>query len=135
MNSPVSSIMATDFKVLPLDSTLAEARTFFSKHRLHFAPVVNVDGQCFGVLSSIDLLYFCNEGQNFHTKLTWEVCTHQIVEVNSKATIEEAANLIVNRNVSQLMVLEKDIIVGVLSGADVIKAITSGRVIPLNTAG
>ncbi|PCJ26060.1 MAG: hypothetical protein COA96_06055 [SAR86 cluster bacterium] len=135
MLNPISSIMVEDFKVLPLDSTLAQARAFFSKYRLHSAPVVDVNGQCFGILSSIDLLHFCNEGENFQAKLTWEVCTHEIVKTEPQATIAEATNLMVEKNVSQLIVLEGKTIIGVLSGVDVLKSITSGKVIPQNAGG
>lgn len=142
-------IMTTDVVCArPTDSIAAVARQLSARH-ISAMPVCSPTGQLVGIISEGDLvrpfresrrlkknwwLDMLAEGtdlaQNFvdymrtDTKSAEELMSRQVVTAGPDATLPELAELMASRNVKRVPIMDGDKVVGIVSRADVIRAIS-----------
>ena len=88
---------------------------------LSCVPVVNQDGECFGVISAPDLIHFHQARKNPLAEKAWEMCTHQMIEVDTELSIEDAAQLMIDNNIHHLIVSDGQAIKGIVSSLDILR--------------
>ncbi|TQV72896.1 CBS domain-containing protein [Aliikangiella marina] len=120
MNKPISSCMEKHVVSVGVEDTAERVREVFDIHQLTCVPVIDAQGQCFGVLSATDLIHFCNSRENPKSEHAWEMCTHQIIEVSVDLSIREASELMVKHNIHHLLVVEDNQLKGIVSSIDLI---------------
>lgn len=130
--------------------TVSEAGKIMLEKRISGLPVVNDEGELVGIVSEADLIY--REG-NVHLPTfipimdgviflesmkkvegqikkmigykVRDVMTKNVIIVKENTTVEEAARIMMDKKVNRLPVMRNKKIVGIVTRADILKAITS----------
>ncbi len=116
MKEYVSSIMVREVVTVGLDETLQTVRGIFESSEFHHLLVLE-KGKLFGVISDRDLLkWLCpwlgKLSEKSHGRKTLEVKAHNImsrkpITINKDCSIEKAARLLLDHNISSLPVISK----------------------------
>jgi CBS domain-containing protein len=146
----VKDIMTKDVITLRETDTVSEAGKIMLEKRISGLPVVNDEGELVGIVSEADLIY--REG-NVHLPTfipimdgviflesmkkvegqikkmigykVRDVMTKNVIIVKENTTVEEAARIMMDKKVNRLPVMRNKKIVGIVTRADILKAITS----------
>lgn len=122
MNTIVSEIMSTEVTSIPADSSIDEAEQKLREQNKRCAPVVDINGKCFGVLSSRDLLELHEARQNPKAVFAWEICTPVVLSVSPASHISHARDIMVKNAIHHILVLEDSYVEGIVSVIDILKA-------------
>jgi acetoin utilization protein AcuB len=133
----IGDIMSHQVVTVSMDDTLAKAQALFKEYRFHHLLVVERD-RLVGVLSDRDLLKACSPFIGTLNETTRDLATldkriHQImtrslITVTSGASIEMAAELMMEARVSCLpVVTNSGTIEGIVSWRDLLKAYVAAR--------
>jgi len=142
MKSPVITVNA--------DDTLADVSRKFHEERISGAPVVDADGKLVGIVSEGDLIKRSQELQvnvsydifgwvSPHTSIAEmasftqglcsvadtkvsEVMTRKVITVSLDDLLERAASIMTRRNINRVPVMDGSELVGILSRADLVRA-------------
>lgn len=98
------------------DCSVIELAGLLSKHRVSGVPVVDEQGQLLGVATEADVL--TRPGDR-----VCEVMTSAVATVSEDTPVEEIAGLFVRHHVKRVPVLRGRTPVGVVSRADIVRAI------------
>lgn len=143
MSSPVITVGPED--------TLADVARVFSDQRIRGAPVVDDDGNLVGVISEADLIAKSQELEvsvsydifgwvspqtpvgelaqfrrglsNVGNTKVKAIMTKKVVTVSPRDSVEKVAQLLAKRNINRVPVMDGSNLVGIISRADVIRAI------------
>jgi CBS domain-containing protein len=116
------------------------------EHRVSGLPVLDEDGRLVGIITEGDLIVRHRRPRErpwwhaFFTDCEWlarefrkavgstaaEVMTHPVVAISPAWGIETAAAILQNRSIGRLPVMRDGRLVGIVSRADLIKALASG---------
>ena len=121
MKKQITSLIDESVITVELNDTVESVEKTLDSNQLSCVPVINSQGECFGVISAPDLVHFHNARKNPIAERAWEMCTHKIIEVSSNITVKEAAELMVNNNIHHLVVTENGSIKGIVSSIDILK--------------
>ena len=132
----VSDWMVPDPVVVAPGTGLIEIRTLFKSHRFRHVPVVE-DGELVGVVSDRDMLLALSPfldtasetGRDVGTLATTAAAlmTSDPLTVAASASLADAAQLMIEAEVSSLLVVDGDgSLVGILTARDVLRASTGG---------
>jgi CBS domain-containing protein len=121
MRKQITSLMGENVITVKLNDTVETVEKILDSHQLSCVPVINTQGECFGVISAPDLVHFHNARKNPIAERAWEMCTHKIIEVSSDISVREAAELMVKNNIHHLVVIEEGSIKGIISSIDILK--------------
>lgn len=121
MEGNVSDIENTQLIVIGVDAPVSELIKAFSRTQHTCIPVINNDGDCFGIASAIDVMNFLSEGQNPDEIKAWEICSHTFVTAEHDTTIVEAATLMIGKAIHHLVICEAKKPVGMISTLDLIR--------------
>jgi CBS domain-containing membrane protein len=127
---PVSSIMSKDIIALHRDDDLETAELLFKRHKIRHIPVVDKD-IIIGMLSYTDLLRisFADAVDSYETDVDTlvynmftieQVMAKNIVSVPSTTSIKEVAELLAKKEFHALPVVDKGILVGIVTTTDLI---------------
>ena len=116
------SICTKRFHTVLTDDPVSLVQELFSSQDITFAPVIDDKGKCFGVISAKDLLHFHREKRNAVAELAWEICSHNVIEVHPLDKLEKLVESVLKNGVHHLLVVEDEMIVGVISSVDLIRA-------------
>ena len=128
MQENINSIIKQNLITVSLNDTAEAVEKIMASNNLSCVPVINEQGNCFGVISAPDLVQFHQNRKNPIAERAWEMCTHKIVEVTSDVSIKRAAQLMLENNIHHLVVIEDKSIKGIVSSLDIIR----GCLIPDN---
>jgi CBS domain-containing protein len=137
----VKDIMTVNVAAIGQDATLKQAAELMIERGISGVPVINREGRVLGVLSETDFLpkaasrpesagmigLFASRkvDERHRTAVTAaDAMTAPAVTVEADASIAEAARLMVDHDVSRLPVVLGGKLVGIVSGADVVRAFT-----------
>ena len=130
-NLLVENIMSTDVFTLERNDKLSIADDVMSQKRIRHLPVLDADGALCGILSQRDLfrgalLRSLGYGQRAEQKLldslaVKDAMRDEVVTISPKATLGEAANLMLSHKIGCLPVVEAERVVGLISEADFVK--------------
>ena len=124
----INSIINQNLITVSLNDTTEAVEKIMASNNLSCVPVINEQGNCFGVISAPDLVQFHQARKNPIAERAWEMCTHKIVEVTSDISIKRAAQLMLEHNIHHLVVIEDGSVKGIVSSLDIIR----GCLIPDN---
>lgn len=127
----VADIMITNVITIGLDDTLDRIQKIFEKYKFHHLLVLD-EGRLLGLISDRDVLkeispYINTLGEDARARDTLKKKAHQImtrkpITVSKDIPIEEAAGLIMAKNISCLPVVsEEGIVEGILSWKDILR--------------
>lgn len=113
------------------EMTIKSAQALMKQEKVHRLPVLDKDKHLIGVISEKDILQAAPspvsslsayEMNYLMDKLTVRhLMMRNPVTVNSKSTVEEAARLMVDQDLSSLCVVDDDHLVGIVSKSDLFK--------------
>jgi len=126
MKNQITALIGENVITVKLNDTVETVEKVLDSNQLSCVPVINAQGECFGVISAPDLVHFHNARKNPGAECAWEMCTHKIIEVSSDISVKEAAELMVKNNIHHLVVAEGGSIKGIVSSIDIIR----GYVLP-----
>ncbi len=137
------------------DDTLADVARILSENRISGAPVVDEEGSLIGIISEKDLIAksqtlnvrvsydifgwispqasvrdmarFTKGLAALGDMAVREVMTSRVLTVSPAESLENAAKLIAKRNVNRLPVVDGSRLVGIISRADLLRAIVNMR--------
>ena len=127
---PLSTIMSEDIIALNRTDDLERAELLFKRHNIRHIPVVSGE-VIIGMLSYTDLLRISfadavDESENEIDALVYnmftidQVMAKNIVTVNSKTTIKEAAEILASKEFHALPIVDDGILVGIVTTTDLI---------------
>lgn len=128
-NVPISEIMSKDLITLNPKQSLYEAEKLFNRHNIRHLPVVD-NKRLVGMISRTDLLRISfadlDESDEFDVPVVYEmfsipdIMTRMPVFVEVDSTIKETAEILSRQNFHSLPVLDKGILVGIITTTDLI---------------
>jgi len=121
MRKQITSLIGENVITVKLNDSVETVEKVLDSNQLSCVPVINTQGECFGVISAPDLVHFHNARKNPIAERAWEMCTHKIIEVSSDISVREAAELMVKNNIHHLVVVEDGSIKGIVSSIDILR--------------
>ena len=121
MRKQITSLIGENVITVKLNDSVETVEKVLDSNQLSCVPVINTQGECFGVISAPDLAHFHNARKNPIAERAWEMCTHKIIEVSSDISVKEAAELMVKNNIHHLVVVEDGSIKGIVSSIDILR--------------
>lgn len=125
----IGRIMHTDLVTVAPDATLVEARKLIESKKIDHLLVVDGKGKLIGLLSDRDLKqYWASPATSLsHHELSYllekitveSIMVKTVVTVTVDTTIERAAYIMQNHNISSLPVMEGKDLVGIITSTDV----------------
>lgn len=125
------------------DMTIRDAMELLSERHISGAPVVD-GGKVVGIFSSSDLLAMLADLNDTTPSLTFrrrksrttpleditvdEVMTRKIQSLPPDCSIEEAAQVMVKKQIHRVLVMDGDIVLGIVSTSDVAKAVAEHKI-------
>ena len=114
----------TSYPVASLDDSLDSVSMHFLNHEIDYVPVIDNEGNIFGVLSSTTLAETLAQEVPPQGQAAWEICEREFVKAQHPedsfgATLErfQSSELV------YVVVTEHDRYIGLLSAADVMKSL------------
>ena len=117
---PVKEIMTTDVIAVPKSMAVDEVAILLHERRITGLPVVDERGTVVGVLSEFDTL--SREGAT-----AGDIMTGPVIGVTAESSIEEALDLLIDRRIRRVPVLDGGRLVGIVSRSDLLRLFTRTR--------
>lgn len=115
------------------DANVVEASELMKKEKVHRLPVLDKDKRLIGVISEKDILFATpspasslsiHEMAYLLSKLTVKkIMTKNPVTIDKHTTVEEAARLMVDQDLSCLPVVDDEKLIGIVSKSDIFKMV------------
>jgi CBS domain-containing protein len=125
MSTPVSSVMQRDVRSIDMDETVAQIEAFFAEYKLSWAPVVGDDDDVLGVISESDLIRLRTLLPNMASMCAWQLCTYRPVSVQADTPVEAVAQLMIERHIHHVAIVEHGRVAGVVSSLDLLRMLAS----------
>lgn len=109
-------IMSSPPVTIGPDQSVIELAALLSKHRISGVPVVDDQGRLLGVATEADVIQRAGDR-------VCEVMTGSVATVTEDTPVEEIAACFVRHRIKRVPVLRDDRVVGVVSRADIVRAI------------
>lgn len=113
------------------DMSVADASALMKREKVHRLPVLDKEHRLVGIISEKDILYASpspvstlsiHEMAYLLSQLTVKkLMTRDVVTISKETTVEEAARLMVDQDLSSLPVLENNKLIGIVSKSDLFK--------------
>jgi acetoin utilization protein AcuB len=113
------------------DMSVAEASALMKREKVHRLPVLDKDKKLVGLITEKDILYASpspatslsiHEMAYLLSKLTVKkLMSKDVVTITKDTTVEEAARMMVDQDLSCLPVMEGDSLIGIVSKSDMFK--------------
>ena len=115
----VSDVMTTEVESVQLSSTLEEAASIMKVENVGAVPVIDEDDDLVGILTDRDIVVRCvAEGKNPAETNVEEVLSHELETIEPDVDVQEAAQLMADRQLRRLPVCEDGELVGMVSIED-----------------
>ncbi len=111
------------------EATLGQVAVLLDQHRVHALIVADRDGRPLGIISDYDLMageWLSADPQSLAAmrKLTaGELMSHPINSVEADLPLQEAAHILIEKDVNRLLVTDKSVPVGVISTSDFVSGL------------
>lgn len=141
----VGEIMSRDVATVTTDTTVAEVARLFSEKRISGVPVLDRHGTVVGVVSEADLLHraevrtekrhvwwsalfetdtsLAREFVRQGARKVSDIMSTDVITVTENASLASAADLLDKHGIKRLIVLRGKELAGILSRADIVRAI------------
>ena len=140
----LKDIMTRDVVSAAPDMTIRDAMELLSERHVSGAPVVD-GGKVVGVFSASDLLAFLADLNDTTPSLTFrrrrgrtapledvtvdEVMTRKVESLPPDCSVDEAAILMGEKQIHRVLVMQGDVLLGIVSTFDVAKAVAEHRIL------
>lgn len=125
----VSDVMTTDVETVQLDSSLEEVASIMKIENVGAVPVVDEDDDLVGIITDRDIVVRCvADGKDAAETHVEAVLSHELETIEPDVDIEEAAQLMADKQIRRLPVCEDGELVGMLSIGDL--AVKAPRTAP-----
>lgn len=121
----IESIMSTDLITIPTSSNLADARELMQEHRIHHLPVLDGKNALTGLLTLTDVLAATDSrlrdtDSRIHAAdiLVDDVMAKDVITVDARASLRQAALFIEKHKIGCLPVLEDGELLGIITDTD-----------------
>ena len=118
MSIPISSMMQRQVHAVGMDDSLASIEALMLEKRLSWVPVLDPAARVVGVVSATDLLQARARQADADHVSAWQLCTYKPVSVGSTTPVSEVARRMVERRIHHVVVVDDDVLVGVVSSLD-----------------
>jgi CBS domain-containing protein len=119
-------IMTREVTTVMPDLSMHELAKTFARHHISGAPVVDENGKVIGVVSDGDIL--SKKGERVSSLMS-----KPLIFVNEDVPVEKIADLMIANKIKRVPVLSGEKLVGIVSRADIIRAIAMGKHIAMHT--
>lgn len=119
-------IMTTQVVAVTPGTPVKDLAKILHKNRIGGAPVVDKNGRVVGIVSDSDL----NNRKGTRVK---SIMNKSVIRVMEDTPVEEIASLMASRHVKRLPVIRNQRLSGIVSRADIIRAIAMGENIATRT--
>jgi len=121
--STIKSIMSSNVVSVDREKLVCELEGLFISNKISAAPLVDKSGEIVGFVTKSDInrFHFTN-GDPYYTRV-WEIARPIVVTIDVSASIEEAANLMIDKHLHHLLVVDSSGMVGLLSSFDFLKLV------------
>lgn len=145
----ISEIMQKDVITISEDASVRELAELLSKNKISGVPVTNDKNQVVGIVTEGDLVsldadihfphyiqfldsvIFVESVKKFDERIrkaaaarVSQIMTTEVVTVQLDTMISEAATLMTDRGINRLPVLDGDVLVGIVTRADLVRAMS-----------
>ncbi len=136
-------VMTSDVVSAAPDMTIRDAMELLSKRHVSGAPVID-GGKVVGIFSSTDLLILLADLNDTTPSLTFrrrrsrttpleditvdEVMTRRVQSLPPTCSIEEAARIMIEKQIHRVLVMEGDVLLGIVSTSDLAKAVADHKI-------
>jgi CBS domain-containing protein len=132
----VRDLMSHPVRTLERNDILSNADSVMHNERIRHLPVLDEAGRLVGIISQRDL--FLNalvralgygtmaRDRSFRSIAVKEVMTEDVVTTTPETPITAAAQMMVDRKIGCLPVVENNTLVGILSESDIVSAVARG---------
>ena len=132
----VRDLMSHPVRTLERNDILSNADSVMRNERIRHLPVLDDAGRLVGIISQRDL--FLNalvralgygtmaRDRSFRSIAVKEVMTEDVVTTTPETPITAAAQMMVDRKIGCLPVVESNALVGILSESDIVSAVARG---------
>ena len=124
MNLTAREIMTTAVVTVSPDTSVDDLAKLLADNNISGVPVVDYLGQVVGIVTEADILT-----SRPGNRTVQSVMTREVVAVSVDETLQEIAFLLSMRRINRVPVLEEGKLVGIISRADVVRAL-AGRSAP-----
>ena len=115
----VRDIMTKEVGTATLDSTVEDVAAMMKEEDAGAIPVVD-DGELAGIVTDRDIVIRCiAEGKNPSDTTVEEILTEELHTIQPEADVEDAAQLMSERQIRRLPVVEEGELIGVISLGDI----------------
>ncbi|MEM5772041.1 MAG: CBS domain-containing protein [Candidatus Aenigmatarchaeota archaeon] len=117
----VADIMNKRPKFVTPNTTVQEAAKIMSEFRIGSVIVID-NGKVVGILTERDILTkLVSKGERPETTLVKDIMTKKVHFINQKASLEDAANMMVKYEIKKLPVIDdNENLVGIITASDII---------------
>ena len=120
-----SDIMTRHVYTIALEASVRDAANLLSEKRISGVPVVDGKGKMIGMLTEADIISKVDrEGLKVH-----EIMSRNITAVTEETPVDEIALLMSERKIKRVPVVRDDKLVGIISRADIVRAVAQGTLI------
>lgn len=119
----VRDYMTSHVHTLHHETVVCDVEKVFVKSNISGAPLVDDSETVVGFVSKSDISRFDSTGDDPFYARAYEIANPRVITVESSASIEVAAQLMLNEHVHHLVVMDGQTIVGMLSAFDFVKMV------------
>lgn len=119
-------IMTKDVITVRPKTPVKEVSTLLVQHRISATPVVDKDGRVVGVVSEADLM--SKKGKEAR-----DIMSDAVISVPEDTTVSEVASTMITHSINRVPVMRGSEMVGIVSRADIVRAIALGEHIALQS--
>jgi len=123
--------MHTGLITCKADATLGQVAVLLNQHHVHALAVTDRDGRVLGVISDFDLLageWLSSDAESLNTMRNMtaaDLMSHPVDSIEADVPLSEAARVVIEKDVSRLLVTERGRLVGIISLSDFVSSIAS----------
>lgn len=125
MKRPISSMMQRKVWTADIDDSVESVERLLADQGLSWVPVQESGGAIVGVVSAADLLQFHAHKRDAASVCAWQLCTYKPVAVAPDTDAGAVARLMVARGIHHVVVVEQDVLLGVVSSLDFVRRFAS----------
>jgi CBS domain-containing protein len=120
------NIMTRDVITVNSTMTVKNLAMTLIKNQISGVPVAAKNGKIIGIVSEADIL--AKKGKDVKA-----IMSKNIISVTEETLVEEIAQLMTTHKINRLPVIRDDKVVGIVSRADIVSAIASGKHVAIHT--
>lgn len=122
METQITAIMQKHVISVDMQDTIDKVEDILNSHELSSVPVIDsARGDCFGIISSPDLVHFHTAKKNPKLVRAWEICTYKPIVISPETSVSDAARIMIQNRIHHLVISENKSIKGFVSSLDLIE--------------